>query len=254
MRPLAQVGRDDVAVAGGKGANLGELVRLGVAVPPGFRGDDRCVRRTPAGGGGRPRPRPSPARTPRAGRAARTPGLSRRGGPARVRGVGRGGGGRPLQRDRGGSARRRLRRPAGHRAQPGGVGGGAGCGASVLGLVVHRPGGRVPPAGWSGGGRRVDRRRRAGHGGRRRRRGDVHREPPDRVAGGDRDRRHGRTGRGVGVGGRHPRTPGARRPGAGPAATARPAGAGAAGRPGRRDAHGRLGTVRNAGPERRPRR
>ena len=33
---LADVGRDDVAVAGGKGANLGELVRAGMPVPPGF--------------------------------------------------------------------------------------------------------------------------------------------------------------------------------------------------------------------------
>jgi phosphohistidine swiveling domain-containing protein len=36
VRPLADVGRDDLATAGGKGANLGELVRAGVRVPPGF--------------------------------------------------------------------------------------------------------------------------------------------------------------------------------------------------------------------------
>ncbi len=34
--PLAGVGRADLAVAGGKGANLGELVRAGFAVPGGF--------------------------------------------------------------------------------------------------------------------------------------------------------------------------------------------------------------------------
>src|SRR5438093_10787041 len=34
--PLAEVGRDDLEVAGGKGANLGELVRAGFPVPPGF--------------------------------------------------------------------------------------------------------------------------------------------------------------------------------------------------------------------------
>lgn len=34
--PLARLGRDDVAVAGGKGANLGELVRAGLPVPRGF--------------------------------------------------------------------------------------------------------------------------------------------------------------------------------------------------------------------------
>lgn len=34
--PLAGVGRDDVPLVGGKGASLGELVRLGLPVPPGF--------------------------------------------------------------------------------------------------------------------------------------------------------------------------------------------------------------------------
>ncbi|MFZ5816554.1 MAG: PEP/pyruvate-binding domain-containing protein, partial [Bacillota bacterium] len=33
---LRDVGRDDVAVAGGKGANLGEMIRLGMPVPTGF--------------------------------------------------------------------------------------------------------------------------------------------------------------------------------------------------------------------------
>ena len=33
---LGELGRDDVALAGGKGANLGELVRAGLPVPPGF--------------------------------------------------------------------------------------------------------------------------------------------------------------------------------------------------------------------------
>lgn len=33
---LSQVGRGDLAIAGGKGANLGELVRAGFPVPPGF--------------------------------------------------------------------------------------------------------------------------------------------------------------------------------------------------------------------------
>ena len=36
VRPLAEVGRHDRSTAGGKGANLGELVRAGVRVPPGF--------------------------------------------------------------------------------------------------------------------------------------------------------------------------------------------------------------------------
>jgi rifampicin phosphotransferase len=36
IRRIADLGRDDLAVAGGKGANLGELTRAGLPVPPGF--------------------------------------------------------------------------------------------------------------------------------------------------------------------------------------------------------------------------
>jgi phosphohistidine swiveling domain-containing protein len=36
VMPLSDLGRDDIAVAGGKGANLGELVRAGLPVPEGF--------------------------------------------------------------------------------------------------------------------------------------------------------------------------------------------------------------------------
>lgn len=36
VRDLVDLGRDDLATAGGKGANLGELIRAGVRVPPGF--------------------------------------------------------------------------------------------------------------------------------------------------------------------------------------------------------------------------
>ncbi len=36
VRPFAHLGRDDVPYAGGKGANLGELTRAGLPVPPGF--------------------------------------------------------------------------------------------------------------------------------------------------------------------------------------------------------------------------
>lgn len=35
-RPFDEIGKDDVALAGGKGANLGELSRAGLPVPPGF--------------------------------------------------------------------------------------------------------------------------------------------------------------------------------------------------------------------------
>ena len=34
--PLSRFGRDDLGLAGGKGANLGELVRAGMPVPDGF--------------------------------------------------------------------------------------------------------------------------------------------------------------------------------------------------------------------------
>src|SRR3569623_1308062 len=33
---FADIGRDDVAVAGGKGASLGELLRAGIRVPAGY--------------------------------------------------------------------------------------------------------------------------------------------------------------------------------------------------------------------------
>lgn len=36
IRPFTELGRGDVAYAGGKGANLGELIRAGMPVPPGF--------------------------------------------------------------------------------------------------------------------------------------------------------------------------------------------------------------------------
>jgi phosphoenolpyruvate synthase/pyruvate phosphate dikinase len=36
VAPLEQLGRDDLARVGGKGANLGELVRAGFPVPDGF--------------------------------------------------------------------------------------------------------------------------------------------------------------------------------------------------------------------------
>jgi pyruvate,water dikinase len=36
VTPLHALGRDDLALAGGKGANLGELIRAGLPVPPGF--------------------------------------------------------------------------------------------------------------------------------------------------------------------------------------------------------------------------
>ena len=36
IRPIADLGRGDIAFAGGKGANLGELTQADLPVPPGF--------------------------------------------------------------------------------------------------------------------------------------------------------------------------------------------------------------------------
>ncbi|MGE5821515.1 MAG: PEP/pyruvate-binding domain-containing protein, partial [Nitrososphaerota archaeon] len=33
---LDQIGKDDIAIAGGKGANLGEIIKVGIPVPKGF--------------------------------------------------------------------------------------------------------------------------------------------------------------------------------------------------------------------------
>ena len=49
---LDQVGRDDLSRAGGKGANLGELIRAGIRVPPGFVVTTRAF--TAAAGGPTP--------------------------------------------------------------------------------------------------------------------------------------------------------------------------------------------------------
>ena len=36
IRPFARIGKDDAALAGGKGASLGELTAAGIPVPPGY--------------------------------------------------------------------------------------------------------------------------------------------------------------------------------------------------------------------------
>ena len=33
---FAQLGKEDIPIAGGKGANLGEMTQIGIPVPPGF--------------------------------------------------------------------------------------------------------------------------------------------------------------------------------------------------------------------------
>lgn len=51
VRPLGDFGRTDLAAAGGKGAALGELVRQGFPVPPGFIITSDAFRSLPAGTG-----------------------------------------------------------------------------------------------------------------------------------------------------------------------------------------------------------
>ena len=48
---LDEIGKDDIALAGGKGANLGELSRAELPVPPGFCVTTAAYRRTVAGAG-----------------------------------------------------------------------------------------------------------------------------------------------------------------------------------------------------------
>ena len=109
--PLRDVGRADLAVAGGKGANLGELVRAGFAVPDGFVITTAAYARAVAGIPPRrrrmPRPRATPCRTCRSPTTLRDAILAayeRLGARSRRR---------PLERHRRGPARRRLRRSAG---------------------------------------------------------------------------------------------------------------------------------------------
>ena len=158
-----EIDQTQVAVVGGKGANLGELSRIeGIRVPAGYcvttdaflRIDDgssvdrRSARSAVAPGPGRPGgdpraqrggpPDPRRGRHPRrsgggdhplAGRARRT---------SRLR--------RPIQRDGGGPADGLLRGPAGHLPERRGTGGDPPARPAVLGLALHRAGRDLPPA------------------------------------------------------------------------------------------------------------
>ena len=87
VSPLGDLGRDDVAQAGGKAANLGELVRAGVPVPPGFvvttaayrayvaANDlqDRIIASVPGADADRARTKPLPARSRTCSPPARCP-------------------------------------------------------------------------------------------------------------------------------------------------------------------------------------
>lgn len=52
VRPFSQIGRSDLPTVGGKGANLGEMTKAGLPVPPGFVITIEAYRRSHAGGPG----------------------------------------------------------------------------------------------------------------------------------------------------------------------------------------------------------
>ncbi len=180
---FAELGRGDIAVAGGKGANLGELTRAGLPVPPGFVLTTAAYRAFVDGVGGGPRARLGVRRRghPRAAHGQADP---RRDGPGDHRGVvgARGGAGRrAVLGHRGGPGRRELRRAAGHLPQRPRCRRAAGRRARVLGVAVDRARHGLPrPAGDRPGRGRAG-RRRAADGRGRRGRGDVHREPDQRA-------------------------------------------------------------------------
>ena len=231
---LELLSQDMVPVAGGKAANLGELLRAGLPVPGGFCLTTHAYRRAMAPAGLEETHRAlaacAPERSPGAGRTGRhgpRPGPGRRGSggdcrrrPCRLCGAGdrrrrRG----QIVRHRRGPGVRQFRRTAGHLPERGGRGGGAGRRPAVLGLAVDGPGrgvpcrpGDRPRYGVAGGGGPA-------HGGCGRRRRALHGEPGDRPAARGGHRCQPGTGRGGGLrrrqpgplcgGRRHPQGPGA---------------------------------------------
>ena len=213
---LQEIDRTQVAVAGGKGAHLGELSRIeGIRVPPGFcvttaafrrimrdapRIDDRLASAVVTGPGrqrGDSRGQRGDPTDPRRGGDPRRSGGGDHPGarPARRASRLR----RPIERDGGGPAGGLLRGPAGHVPERHGAGGDPRARQPVLGLAVHRAGRDLPPAerlrppeGRHGRGRAADGRpaggRRPLHG----RPGHV--QPEGRLRGG-----HLRPRRGVGL-------------------------------------------------------
>ncbi len=43
IRWLEEVTKDDIPIAGGKGANMGEMIRIGLPVPSGFVITTDCI-------------------------------------------------------------------------------------------------------------------------------------------------------------------------------------------------------------------
>ena len=194
--PLADFGAGDMAAAGGKGAALGELVRQGFPVPPGFiittgaylsflaetgvgAALEGLLRVDPADG-----PDIGTAEGESRGAAIRAlfagtelPGALEARDRARLCGAGRRSRGGSFQCHGGGLARGRVRRPAGHvleRARRGRRGPG---GRRLLGVAVDGPGRCLPPAPGDRSARAGHRRRRAENGAGRYGRSHVHRKP-----------------------------------------------------------------------------
>ena len=181
---FADLGRGDIAVAGGKGANLGELTRAGLPVPPGFVLTTAAYRAfvdEVAGGGPRARARrPTPRASGRCSRPGRSPTSMAREITEAWSALGGGAGRRAVLGHRRGPGRRELRGPAGHLPQRPGRRRAARRRARVLGVAVDRARDGLPrPAGDRPGRGRAG-RRRAADGRGRRGRGDVHREPDQR--------------------------------------------------------------------------
>ena len=229
IRPFADLGRGDLADAGGKGANLGELTRAGLPVPPGFVLTTAAYRAFVAGIGdevlrladlprdAEPAAYDEPARRIHALFVA-APVPDDIAAELRVARAALGAGRRrPLLGDRRGPRGRELRRPAGHVPQRPRRRRAARRRRATAGRRCGPPG-RWPTAARReidpGAGRAG--RRRAGDGRRRRRGGAVHREPDQRAARRGRGRRRLGARRGGGQRGgehrRHRRR--ARRPGA----------------------------------------
>ena len=160
---LEEIDKTQVALVGGKGANLGELSRIeGIRVPAGFCVTtdafrrimttapwiDESARSAVAPGPRRPAGDPHAQRgdppDPRGDRHPRRSGGGDHplGHPARRASCLR----RPVQRDGGGPADGLLRGPAGHVPERRGVGCDPPARQPVLGLAVHRAGRDLPPA------------------------------------------------------------------------------------------------------------
>ena len=184
VMPLRDLDREDLAIAGGKGANLGELVRAGLQVPAGFVVttdayarvvdllDLKVADRVAGGDGVAIRASVEAAAMP-----AEHPGGHCRCLCCAQRWTSR----CTLQRHRRGFARGDVRRPAGHVPQPHRRSGRARRCAEMLGLIVDRPRNRIPRSDRCRTGSCQDRGRRPAHDQRRDRGRHVHRRSSQRL-------------------------------------------------------------------------